>query len=318
MGGARSYEPTAAARRSGPARHRTRRSFRAGWPAGLVRPEAAGAMEEFMPARSRSTPAEPAGDPAPQAATADGAPISESQAERAARSLAEGLQERRDEPFEIQLLESTLDFAAALEVVSAAFVPRFADWAFIHLVDNSGIARRVKVAHADPAKSELADEFRSLAPEPGKATITGQCIRDRSPRLVREVSEHVVRWAAHDHRHYLALKALAPRSILVLPLLARGRCIGGITLMRAEQTPGFTEADLVDAQTLTVASALALDNAERFARGVAPRTAPARPAGARQKRAPVRRKMASKRGGAPRPGAKTAPRRPRGRAARNR
>ncbi len=271
-----------------------------------------------MPARSRSTRADPAGDPAPQAAAADGAATPESLAERAARSLAEGLQERRDEPFEIRLLESTLDFAAALEVVSAAFVPRFADWAFIHLVDGSGIARRVKVAHADPAKAELADQFRSLAPEPGKATITGQCIRDRSPRLVREVSEHVVRWAAHDHRHYLALKTLAPRSILVLPLLARGRCVGGITLMRAEQTPGFTEGDLVDAQTLTVASALALDNAERFARAAAARPAPARPAGDRQKRAPVRRTTASKRGGASRAGAKTGSRPPRGKPARSR
>ena len=216
-------------------------------------------------------------------------------AERAARSLAEGLQGRHEEPFEIQLLASMLDYAAALEVVSAAFVPRFADWGFIHLVDEAGIARRVKVAHADPAKAELAEHFRSLAPEPGKATITGQAIRDRSPRLVREVSEHVLRWAAHDHRHYLALKALAPRSILVLPLLARGRCVGGVTLMRAEQTPGFTEADLVDAQKLIVAAALALDNAERFARAsAAPPNATKQRAAAQKTKRPSRRVAAGR------------------------
>lgn len=247
-----------------------------------------------MPARSRLSRARPPGKaPARPPRAKDAAPAKETQAERAARSLAEELQGRHDGPFEIQLLESMLDYGATLEVVSAAFVPRFADWAFIHLVDDAGIARRVKVAHADPAKADLADEFRSLAPEPGKATITGQCIRDRSPRLVREVSEHVLRWAAHDHRHYLALKALAPHSILVVPLLARGRCVGGVTLMRAEQEPGFAEADLVEAQKLTGAAALALDNAERYARATA--TAASRAAGEKEKRPALRSAARSKR-----------------------
>ena len=246
-----------------------------------------------MPARPpspRAGPAAPGMARSPRGKDGEVAPAPGSQAERAARSLAEGLHGRQHaEPFEIQLLEATLDFGAALQVVSAALVPRFADWAFIHLVDEEGIARRVKVAHADAGKAELAEQFRSLAPEPGKATITGQCIRDRAPRLVREVSEHVLRWAAHDHRHYLALKALAPRSLLVVPLLARGRAVGGITLMRAEQVPSFTEADLLEVQKLTVAAALALDNAERFARGsTAPAAASSRAAGEREKR-PQRR-----------------------------
>jgi GAF domain-containing protein len=249
-------------------------------------PGAAMTMEELMFARATAFHPEPGRSEEPPSEVAPGGGAEpQTQAERAARSLAQGLEGRREEPFEIQLLEATLDHAAALEVVSAAFVPRFADWAFIHIVDEAGIARRVKVAHADPADAALADEFRSLAPEPGKATITGQSIRDRSPRLVREVSEHVLRWAAHDHRHYRALKALAPRSILAVPLLARGRCVGGITLMRTG-APGFAEADLLEAQKLTAAAALALENAERFARALAA-AAPARLAAApRQKRAP--------------------------------
>ena len=59
-----------------------------------------------------------------------------SQAERAVRALAEG--RREAEPLEIQLLTDALDDRATLRTVAAAFVPRFADWAFIHLVDEGG------------------------------------------------------------------------------------------------------------------------------------------------------------------------------------
>ena len=162
---------------------------------------------------------------------ASSAPLS--QAERAARALA---QERQSaEPLEIQLLAATLDYTATLRTVAAAFVPRFADWGFIHLIDDAGVPRRVKVAHADPGKAELAAQFQLLA----SGTLTGQSIRDRVPRFVREVNQDVLRWAAHDERHFAALQALAPHSIMVLPLLARDRVVGGITLVRAAHIPGF-------------------------------------------------------------------------------
>lgn len=198
-----------------------------------------------------------------------------SQAERAVRALADG--RREAEPLEIQLLTDALDDRATLRTVAAAFVPRFADWAFIHLVDDGGIPRRVKVAHADPARAALAGQFRAVEPGPGWATLTAQTIRDGAPRLVREVSEEVLRWVAHDERHLAALRSLAPHSMLVLPLHARERVIGGITLMRAAQTVCFGEDDLVAAQRLTVPAGLALDNARAVvaARAASDRTAEA-------------------------------------------
>lgn len=186
-----------------------------------------------------------------------------SQSERAARALAEGRPQA--EALEIQLLAATLDYRATLRIAASAFVPRFADWGFIHLADEAGIPRRVKVVHADPAKAALAAEFRALAPGPGWATLTAQAIRDGTPRLVSEVNEDVLRWASHDDRHLAALRALAPHSMLVLPLHARDRTLGGITLMRAAQRPGFAEEDLVAAQRLTTPVALALENAQTIA-----------------------------------------------------
>jgi GAF domain-containing protein len=185
------------------------------------------------------------------------------QAERAARSLAE----KRPVPasFELELLASALDEAAALTTVAAAFVPRFADWGFIYLVDGAGIPRRVKVAHADPSRAALAARFDDAAPSPGSAPLTTQAIRDGNPRLVREVTPEVLRWASSDEQHLALLAQVAPHSMLALPLHARGRVIGGITLMRSAQAQRLSEQDLVAAAQLTGPAALALDDARAVA-----------------------------------------------------
>ena len=181
------------------------------------------------------------------------------QAERAARSLAEDRHGK--EPLEVQLLAASLDEQAAIRFVVAQFVPKEADWCFLYLQDAQGLPRRVQVGHADPAQTALATRFRTLAPGPGWANVTTQAMRDRQPRLIQEVTPEVLRWASTDEAHFAALRTLDPRSLLVIPLLARDRVVGGITLMRCAGRLPFGEADVVAAGARVQALALVLDNA---------------------------------------------------------
>jgi GAF domain-containing protein len=196
-----------------------------------------------------------------------------SQAERAERALAES---RREHPVSIEraLLAAALDFRQTLRVVVSAIVPRFADWCFVDLIDGDGIPRRVEVAHADPAKAPLAREMRAISLGPGWATPSAQAIRDRSPRLLRSLSDELMHWATHDERHLDALRAMKPNSLLAVPLVARDRAIGAITAIRSAMQPGLAEDDLVFVEELARPAALALDNArwyqaERAARAAA-------------------------------------------------
>jgi GAF domain-containing protein len=199
------------------------------------------------------------GDPA----TAGASVAHLSQAERAERALAEGRRER-DIPIDRAFLQSALDFRQTLRVLVAAVVPRFADWCFVDLIDGDGVPRRVEVAHADPAKAPLAAEMRSLAFGPGWATPGAQAIRDRAPRLFREVTDEVMAWATHGERHLTVLKAIRPNSLLSVPLVARDRAIGAVTMIRSTMQPALSEADLVFAEDLAVPAALALDNARWY------------------------------------------------------
>jgi GAF domain-containing protein len=197
----------------------------------------------------------------PSSSTADMSHLT--QAQRAERALTEGRRER-EIPISRAFLHAALDFRQTLRILVSAVVPRFADWCFVDLIDGDGIPRRVEVAHGDPAKASLAQEMRSIAFGPGWATPGAQTIRDRAPRLFRDVSSEVMEWATHGERHLAVLRAIRPNSLLSVPLVARDRTIGAITLIRSTMTPGLDEDDLVYAEALADPAALALDNARWF------------------------------------------------------
>jgi GAF domain-containing protein len=200
-----------------------------------------------------------AGEPAGKAADA----VHLTQAERAERALAEGRRER-SVPIDRAFLQSTLDFRQTLRVIVSAVVPRFADWCFVDLIDGDGIPRRVEVAHADPERAPLAAEMRSISFGPGWATPGAHAIRDGAPRLFREITDEVMAWATSGERHLAVLKAIRPNSLLSVPLIARDRAIGAITVIRSAMQPGLDEGDLVFAEDLAAPAALALDNARWY------------------------------------------------------
>lgn len=208
----------------------------------------------FAPATEQTMPS-PRTDPLSAAPT----DRSLTMAERAARALAEGRQPQH--PLEVRLLLSSLDLAAVRSTVSAAFVPAIADWCFLYEVDADGAPRRVAVGHGEAVSPALLARIRAVNPGPGWSNLTAQAIRDRTPRLFGEVSDEVLRWASHDEEHLALLKAIAPRSAMVLPLMARDRVVGGVTLMRGASRPAFAEDDLVAALKVSGPMAIAMDNA---------------------------------------------------------
>ena len=189
-------------------------------------------------------------------------PAAPSLSERAARSLDQ--MRRRDLPFEQALLEDALDLEATLRTVVAAFVPAFADWCLVDLLDANGVPNRVVVAHADPGHSLVAEEYRAITLGAGWATPAAQAIRDRAPRMYSRLSDELMEWATWDDRHLAALRATVPNSLMAVPLVARGAAIGALTLLRSGKSPPFWGDDLTRAVALAAPSALALDIARRF------------------------------------------------------
>jgi len=186
-----------------------------------------------------------------------------SQAERAARAL-ERDRGGREIPIDRAFLEAALDVGSTLRTLVAALVPDFADWCFVDIVDGDGIPRRVEVAHADPGEAPLAQEMRAIGFGPGWATPSAQAIRDRSPRVYRELTDDLMEWATHDERHLAVLRAMRARSLAAVPLVARDRVIGAVTVIRSTKAPALDEQALLVVGELAAPAALALDNARRY------------------------------------------------------
>src|SRR6266851_8596749 len=126
------------------------------------------------------------------------------------------------------ILGSTLDVPSRLQELAELVVNRIADWCIVDLVESDNEARRVALAHANPDDAELAQVIRQQRP-------------DVNPR-----------------------EATRPRSWIVIPLEARGRTLGSITLATAGSGRRYDQIDLTIAQDLATRVALAIDSAYLF------------------------------------------------------
>ena len=175
-------------------------------------------------------------------------------AERAAQRLALMAQVSSE-------LSSTFDVQAATAHLPRLVVPALADWCIVTLVDDDGRPRDVGHWHADAALRPLVARYAAMrldampATGPvGRALLTGEPVHSPS----REVLAMLPPGEARD-----TLELLDPEHGVALPLRARGRTLGVLTLFfRRGWTP--RQEDLATAQDVADRAGLALDNARLY------------------------------------------------------
>lgn len=161
-----------------------------------------------------------------------------------------------------EILAESLELDTTLQRVADLAVPGIADWCSVDLAadDGAGI-RQVAVAHVDPAKVELAVDLRRRYPiDPAAPGGVSEVIRTGAPALYPELSDQFLEEAAQDQEHLELMRALGLTSALVVPMSARGRVLGAVTLVGAESGRRYGEADIALAQDLARRAALAVDN----------------------------------------------------------
>ncbi|MGZ4125684.1 MAG: PAS domain S-box protein [Actinomycetota bacterium] len=176
--------------------------------------------------------------------------------ERAQRFLAEASRE----------LGASLDYEATLQRVTSLAVPELADWCAVDLVEPGGAIRLIAVAHVDPAKVEWARELRKRFPVDVNA-MTGlpSVIRTGRSELYPVVPMEQMEAAAGGDPAILEIvHELEIRSVMIVPLVARGQTLGAIQFVWAESGRSYDEDDLRLAEDVASRAALALDNARLY------------------------------------------------------
>jgi PAS domain S-box-containing protein len=161
---------------------------------------------------------------------------------------------------------SSLDYRVTLAGVARLAVPRLADWCAVDILEEDGSTSRLAVEHEDPAKVALALELQErYPPSPDAPSGVPNVIGTGRPEFYAEITGEMVEAAARDEEHLRILREIGFTSAIIVPMIAREKTLGAITLVSAESGRRYGEADLELAEELARRAALAVDNARLYA-----------------------------------------------------
>jgi serine phosphatase RsbU (regulator of sigma subunit)/PAS domain-containing protein len=169
-------------------------------------------------------------------------------------------------------LAGSLDPQTTMREVAKLTVPRLADLCVIDLLDEQGAINDVAVVAADAEIARGLEALRERAPlDPNGEHPVARVIRSGQPELLVEMADSSLRTFAENTTHAEFMIANNYRSAVVVPLQARNRTLGAISILRLE--PGkplgqaerpYNQTDLELVGELARRAALAIDNARLF------------------------------------------------------
>ena len=175
------------------------------------------------------------------------------------------------------MIGTTLDMDATCGELARFLVPELSDTATVEVFPHDhttetrpappGVLRLRRAAmQSVPALREQVRSFgrpgEYVDYQPGSAIP--RCLASGKPILENLFTDVTMNRSAPTPERVTAYRAAGIHSALVVPLSARGEPVGTVTMIRAGDSPTFSEADVVIAQDLAGRAAISLDNARRF------------------------------------------------------
>jgi PAS domain S-box-containing protein len=163
------------------------------------------------------------------------------------------------------LLASSLDYRTTAQSIASLCAGSQADYCIVH-VEEGGRIHALGSAHAQPARQEIVrGMMRRFPVDPEGHHPVMRTLRTGDAQLLPEVDEAVLADMAQGDEHLEMLRDLGLASMLVVPLQARGRTVGALTLARtAGGAPPYGPDDVEPARELARRAALAVDNARLY------------------------------------------------------
>lgn len=161
------------------------------------------------------------------------------------------------------LLSSSLNYRTVLERLANLVVPSVADWCAVDVLEEDGTLRRVAVAHADPAKRDLARQLIGIRPDEEDGHVLRQVLAT-GEAVIAPDGVDACGGNSKDPERRRVIEGLGCRAALVVPLVARGRTLGAMTLVTGEGDRMYGSAEVTLVEDLARRAALAVDNARLY------------------------------------------------------
>ncbi len=186
--------------------------------------------------------------------------------ERAARAEAEEQHRKMEFLAEAsRVLGTSFDYNTTIAQLVRLMVPAFADWCDVDAIEEDGSFTRLGYAHMDPKKEAVLGSLvqLQLGLARGNHPIM-HVINTGETVYVPDVPPGLTDSFATDDAHREVLRALDPRSAIIVPLVVGERVYAAMTLAMSESGRRFNERDLAMAETLARRAALAIQHARLY------------------------------------------------------
>ena len=185
--------------------------------------------------------------------------------EQTARAAAEASERRTAFLAEAATaLAASLDYAETLAKLAHLAVPVLGDWAYIDVSDEQGEVDRLEVAVADDSKKDIAEALKRNPPSREGHGPQSEVIRCGQPTLIEDLASTDLDTLVDNAEQGEVLRAMGARSMMVVPLLARDRCLAALTVVSAQSGRRYGRDDLDLVAELGRRGALAVDNARLY------------------------------------------------------
>lgn len=163
------------------------------------------------------------------------------------------------------VLARSIDFESTLQGVANVVVPRLADWSFLHLIDEGTF--HSTVAHQDGARLAIARRllqlYRAPRMEPPSWDPRSRVLRTGKPEA-GPVTEELLDGIVDSAEQRKLLREWQLRFYMSVPLLARGRAIGVLTLVSVVPGRRYEAQDIAVAAEIARRAAMAIESARLY------------------------------------------------------
>lgn len=164
-----------------------------------------------------------------------------------------------------KLLTSTLDYQETLANIARLIVPQLADWFAVDLINADGQFELIEIDHKDPEQAQWARALREKYPvDPSAPSGAPNVVRTGQSEFYPEITDEMLVAGAKNEEELALARQIGYTSVMLVPLVARGKTTGVVTFVSTESGRKYNEHDLALAEEIGRRAGVALDNARLY------------------------------------------------------
>jgi PAS domain S-box-containing protein len=162
------------------------------------------------------------------------------------------------------IFATSLDSQRTLTNIARVVLREFADFCLIEFADEHGDLRRLEVGTSDPDKAGIVEALKRFPVDRDRPHLSAAILQSKEPQLTAEVTSETIRMIGQSDENRRLLEAIAPTSMMGVPLTVHGRLLGALVVAWCRPERRYTAADLHLLEEVGRRAALALENARLY------------------------------------------------------